>query len=305
MKIDHRSSQTNMTETLLYVQQTLAILKQMACSTMAQRMDSNGTVKAGLRQRILQYDSDISGFDGLGRDSSAMSLENEVITGEPLLENAQQEQQLCGDSYAAVLLAFSLIYEYLLAVKTDVIPLEAASLANPESTVIDGGEQCFVIQVTEADKPFHLLLGEHTRESLWLAYFWEDESSRFLETHILIIILQSKHGMFEMRDRVAIPVQEHRQIVIDICLCKVIRKFLKIQYGLGYLQAVVVDTAVGILGQTKFFSEKRYAFLKIGNSFNRPVQGIVGHGVLWCRGLMTGLLRLSRHLPAPLNRRIN
>jgi len=74
---------------------------------------------------------------------------------------------------------------------------------------------------------------------------------------------------------------------------------------LGYLQAVVVDTAVGILGQTKFFSEKRYAFLKFGNSFNRPVQSVVGHGVLWCRGLMTGLLRLSRHLPAPLNRRIN
>ena len=169
MKIDHRSSQTNMTETLLYVQQTLAILKQMACSTMAQRMDSDGTVKAGLRQRILQYDSDISGFDGLGCDSSAMSLENEVITGEPLLENAQQEQQLCGDSYAAVLLAFSLIYEYLLAVKTDVIPLEAASLANPESTVIDGREQSLVIQIAKPDETFHLFLREHTGKSLRLA----------------------------------------------------------------------------------------------------------------------------------------
>ena len=303
MKIDHRSSQTNMTETLLYVQQTLAILKQMACCTMAQRMDSNGTVKAGLRQRILQYDSDISGFDGLGRDSSAMSLENEVITGEPLLENAQQEQQLCGDGYAAVLLAFALVYEYLLAVKTDVIPLEAASLANPESTVIDGGEQCFVIQVTETDKPFYLFLREHTREPLGLAYLGQDKSSRFLESHALVVALQSKHGMLEMRNSVTVPVQKHRQIVIDICLCKVIRKFLKVQYSLCNLQTVVVDTAVGILGQTKFFSEKRYAFLKFGNSFNRPVQGIVGHGVLWCRGLMTGLLRLSRHLPAPLNKR--
>ena len=169
MKIDHRSRQTNMTETLLHIQQTLAILKQMACSTMAQRMDSDGTVKAGLRQRILQYDSDISGFDGLGRDSSAMSLENEVITGEPLLENAQQEQQLCGDSYAAVLLAFSLIYEYLLAVKTDVIPLEAASLANPESTVIDGREQSLVIQIAKPDETFHLFLREHTGKSLRLA----------------------------------------------------------------------------------------------------------------------------------------
>lgn len=53
----------------------------------------------------------------------------------------------------------------------------------------------------------------------------------------------------------SVPVQKHRQIVIDICLCKVIRKFLKIQYGLGYLQAVVVDTAVGILGQTNFLGK--------------------------------------------------
>ena len=29
----------------------------------------------------------------------------------------------------------------------------------------------------------------------------------------------------------------------------------------------------------------------------------VGHGVLWCGGLMAGLLRESRHLPAPLNKR--
>ena len=109
--------------------------------------------------------------------------------------------------------------------------------------------------------------------------------------------------MFEMRDRVAIPVQEHRQIVIDICLCEVIRKLLKIQYSLCNLQTVVVDTAVGILGQTKFFGKQRYAVPEFGNSFNRPVQSVVGHGVLWCRGIMAGLLRESRHLPAPLNKR--
>ena len=229
-----------------------------------------------------------------------MSLENEVITGEPLLEDAQQEQQLRGDSYASVFLAFALIYEYLLAVKTDVVPLAAASLANPEGTVIDGGEQCFVIQVTETDKSFYLFLREYTWESLWLAYLWQDKSSGFLEPHVLVVVLQSKHGMLEMRNSVTVPVQEHRQIVIDICLRKVIRKFLKIQYGLGYLQAVVVDTAVGILGQTKFFGKQRYAFLKFGNSFNRPVQGVIGHGVLRCRGIMIGVVKRGRHLPAPL-----
>jgi len=292
-----------MTEPLLYIQKALAILKQMGSRRMPQGMDGDGTVEAGFHQRILQYDSDISRLDGLGRDSSSMRLEYKVITGKPLLEDTQQEQQLCRDRHTAVLLALALIDEYLLAVKTDVIPLEAASLAHPESTVINSREQSFVIQVTEADKPFHLLLGEHTRESLWLAYFGEDESSRFLETHILVIILQSKHGMFEMRDRVAIPVQQHRQIVIDICLCEVIRKLLKVQYSLCNLQAVVVDTAVGILGQTKFFGKQRYAVPEFGNSFNRPVQSIVGHGVLWCRGIMIGVVKRARHLPAPLNKR--
>ncbi len=61
--------------------------------------------------------------------------------------------------------------------------------------------------------------------------------------------------MFKMRDCVAVPVQEHRQIVIDICLCEIVRKLLKIQNSLGDLQAVVVDTAVGILSQTKFFGK--------------------------------------------------
>ena len=118
-----------MSETLLYVQQALTVLKQMACCTMAQRMDSDGTVKAGLHQRILQNDGDISWLDGLRNNSLAMSLENEVITGEPLLEDTQQEQQLCGDGNASVFLAFALVDEDLLAFKTDVNPFEAASLA--------------------------------------------------------------------------------------------------------------------------------------------------------------------------------
>ena len=291
MKIDHCSCQADMTETFLYIQQTLAVLKQMACGTMAQRMDGDGTVKAGLHQRILQYDSDISGLDGLRCDSFAMSLEDEVIAGEPLLEDTQQEQQLCGDCYTSVFFAFALIYEYLLAVKTDVVPLEAASFANPESTVIDGREQSLVIQVTETDKPFHLFLREYTWESLWFAYLWEDESSWLLESHALVVVLQSKHGMLEMRDCVTVPVQEHRQIVINICLRKVVGKLPEIQYGLSNLQTVVVDTAVGILSQTKFFCKQRYTVPEFGNSFNRLVQGVIGHGVLWCRGIMAGFVQ--------------
>ena len=101
---------------------------------------------------------------------------------------------------------------------------------------------------------------------------------------------RTKHGMLEMRDSVSVPVQEHGQIVIDICLCKVVRKLPEIQHGLGYLQPVVVDTAVGILGQTKFLGKQRYMVPEFGNSFNRPVQGVIGHGVLWCRGRFRAML---------------
>ena len=93
--------------------------------------------------------------------------------------------------------------------------------------------------------------------------------------------------MLKERQAVAIPVQEHGQIVIDICLCKIVRELLKIQYRLRNLQAIGVDSTVRVLRETQFFSKQRNAFLKFGNSFNRLVQVCIGHGVLWCRGIMT------------------
>ena len=47
---------------------------------------------------------------------------------------------------------------------------------------------------------------------------------------------------------------------------------------------------------------KLNAVSEYGHDRNCPVQVSIGHGILWCRGLMTGLLRWNRHLPAPLIR---
>ena len=129
MKVYHRSGQTYMPETFLNIQQALSILKQMACSAMSECMDCNRVVKACLRQRILQYDSDISWLDWLRSDSFTMRLENKVVTGIPLLETTEHGELLLRDGYTAVLFAFALIDENLLSFKTDVNPLEAACLA--------------------------------------------------------------------------------------------------------------------------------------------------------------------------------
>ncbi len=48
--------------------------------------------------------------------------------------------------------------------------------------------------------------------------------------------------------------------------------------------------------------EQRYTLPEFGYSSNRLVQVCIGHGVLWCRGLMTGVFELACHLPAPLDR---
>jgi hypothetical protein len=129
MKINHGSRQTNMTETLLHIQQTLAILKQVACCTVTQGVNGDRMIEAGLCQGVLHNGAYISRLDRLRSYSFAMRLENKVVTGIPLLEALQHFDLLFRDGYAAVLLAFALIDKNLLTVKTYINPLEAACLA--------------------------------------------------------------------------------------------------------------------------------------------------------------------------------
>ena len=118
-----------MSETLLYLQEAFSIFQEMRSRRMSQSMNSDRAVVAGLHQCILHDDTHISRLDGLRRHTSAMRLEDEVITGEPLLEALQHFDLLFRDGYAAVLLAFALIDKNLLTVKTYINPLEAACLA--------------------------------------------------------------------------------------------------------------------------------------------------------------------------------
>ena len=89
--------------------------------------------------------------------------------------------------------------------------------------------------------------------------------------------------MLKKRQAVAIPVQEHSQIVIDICLCEIVRKFLEIQYRLRNLQAIGVDRTVRVLSQAEFLSEKRNAITVSWYSLNRYVQSVFVHNVSLCR----------------------
>lgn len=128
-----------MSEPLLHIQKALPILQHVTGSAVPESMNRDGMVEAGLYQGILHDDTDISRLDGLRRNSFAMRLENEVITGIPFLEALQHSDLLLRYGYYTVLLALTMIDEDLLTFKADVMPFEAAGLAHSEGAVVNRG----------------------------------------------------------------------------------------------------------------------------------------------------------------------
>lgn len=122
------------------------------------------------------------------------------------------------------------------------------------------------------NKSSNLLLREHPWKPFWFSNFWKDKSSGFLNVHDFVVLLQPEHGMFKMRNTVAIPFQEHRQIVINVSLGKIVRELVEIQHSLRNLQSVVIDSTIRVLSQAEFFGKKRNAITVFRYGFNRLVQ---------------------------------
>ena len=137
------------------------------------------------------------------------------------------------------------------------------------------------------DKSSDLILREYSWKPLWLAYFWKDKPLWFLKAHNLVVGLQPEHGVLKVRHTVALLIHQHRKINLNVCLGEVVRQFVVIQNRLRNLQTVIIDRTIRVLCQAEFFCFHRYTVPEFGNSFNRLVQIGIGHGVVWCRGLMT------------------
>jgi hypothetical protein len=67
-----------------------------------------------------------------------------------------------------------------------------------------------------------------------------------------------------------------------------LEEIVVIQYSLRNLQTIIIDRTIRVLCQAEFLCKQRYTVPEFGNSFNRLVQIGIGHGVLWCRGIMSG-----------------
>ena len=288
-----------MSEPLLYMHYVLSVLKEMSGCTVPQVVDGDGMVECDPRQCVLEDDSHIAWSDALWLFVPAMTLEDIVVARILLPICLEYDEHLVGNGHVAVFTPLALEDEQLLAVKADVVPSEAACLADPEGAVVDDGKQGFVVQGAVAEKAGNLLLGEHSRQPLRLAHRREYESSRLLKPHHLVVGLQSENHVLEEGQAATVFVQECGQIVVDVRLCELIRQLFEEQHCLSNFQAIVIDTAVCILCQTQLFSKKRNAVPEFGYSRNCLVQCIIGHGERGWRGLMTGGFAVSRHLPPP------
>ena len=78
--------------------------------------------------------------------------------------------------------------------------------------------------------------------------------------------------MLKERQAVAIPVQEHGQIVIDVLLGEFVRQLLEIQYRLRNLKTVRVDSTVRVLSQAEFLCEKGDTISQFRYGLNGLVQ---------------------------------
>ena len=255
-----------MSEPLLYMHYVLSVLKEMSGCTVPQVVDGDGMVEYDPCKCVLENDPHIAWSDALWLCLAAMTLEDIVVARILLAICLEYHEHLVGNGHVAVFTPLALEYEQLLAVKADVVPSEAACLADPEGAVVDDGKQGLVVQGAVAEKAGNLFLGEHSRQPLRLAHGREYETSRLLKPHHLVVGLQSEYGVLEEGQAATVFVQKCRQIVVDVRLCELIRQLFEEQHCLSNFQAIVIDTAVCILYQTQFLSKKRNAVPEFGYS---------------------------------------
>ena len=266
MKIDHRSRKSHMSEALLHVHYVLSVFQEMRGRTMPKVVDGDGMVECDPRQCVLEDDSHIAWSDALWLCLASMTPEDIVVARILLPICLEHDEHLVGNGHVAVFTPLALEDEQLLAVKADVVPSEAACLADPEGAVVDDGKQGLVVQGAVAEKSHNLLLREHSWQPLRFAHWREYETARLLKPHHLVVGLQSEYGVLEEGQAATVFVQECRQIVVDVRLCELLWQLFEKQHCLSNFQAIVIDTAVCILCQTLLLGKKRDAVPEFGYS---------------------------------------
>ena len=288
MKINHRSRKSCMPESLLYLHYVLPVFQEMRCSTVPQVVYRDGMVESHSFERMLEDDAHIWRSDALWGSLASESLEDIVFAWILLSICLEHDEHLVGDGNVSVFCPLPLIDEEHLSVKADVIPSESACLADPERAVIDECKQGLGIQITFMQKFCHLLLREYSWQSLLLSDFGHAKSMWLLVAHDLVVSLESEDRVLEEGLAAPVPVEQHREITLDVVLCELLWQLLVVQHCLRDFQAIIIDAVVCILCETHLVSKKRNAVFEFRYSRNRLVQSCIGHINLWWRGLMTG-----------------
>ena len=297
MKINHSSRKSRMSEPLLHMQYVLSVFQEMSGCTVPKVVDGDGMVECDPCKGVLENDPHIAWSDALWLCLSSMTLEDIVIARILLAICLEHDKHLVGNGHVSVFAPLALEYEQLLAVKADVVPSETARLTNPEGAVVDECKKGLVVQgSTVCEKSGYLLLGEHPWQSLRLAHLWKNESFGLLVAHGIVVGLESEDRVLEEGEATTVLGKECGQIVVDVCLCELLRQLIEKQHSLSNLQAIIINTVVCILCDAQLFSKQFNTFPKIGNGCNSLVQSIFGHGNCGVKGNNDGVVKVFRQL---------
>lgn len=229
---------------------------------MPERMKIHTMIQTGSIESTLENCADI-GISNRLRILSA-AFEHIFIAGIMHPVDFKQFKHLVRDWHITVLASFTLFDKKRPAVKIDVTPFDVRNLKSSQTTVISERKQCFGIQVTGSNESNDFILRENLSQRPLLAECRHIDTFRFFDTKKLVVVFKTKYGMLKKRFTVmAGMIDQHREIIINVNLQKVIRYLSEIRYSLGYMMTVISDSTFRILSDSKFLDEKRNAVAEL------------------------------------------
>ena len=144
----------------------------------------------------------------------------------------EYNEHLVGNGHVAVFTPLALEDEQLLAVKADVVPSEAAYLADPEGAVVDDGKQGFVVQGAVVEKAGNLLLGEHSEKQHCLSNF----QAIVIDTAVCILCQTQFLSKSEMRSlNLGTAAIALSNVVLGMVICGGEKRKISVKYCSGRL----------------------------------------------------------------------
>ena len=166
----------------------------------------------------------------------------------------------------------------LLAVKADVIPLEATCLKGTQATIVDDCQQSLGIQVAYRKHTHNLLDRKDARQLPLTSDLRQGKSLKRSQTHDIAVALQAIGEMLELSlCRYWLTTEHCLEVLINILLSEIIWKLANVNDCLVEGVTVVGDRTLSIVGNSQLALKNGNAIWKSRSLLYRHVGDFLRH----------------------------